>query len=109
MQAVKRAKLVKWLGGVILGVALVVAAGWLAFVPSAREPGYAFVMAWGGPGNGPGRCDRSGQYPGGSQLRQRFEDAQQCIHLRGTFDHLNFTEYRNRVGRDIRNDYGERI
>ncbi len=51
----RRARLVKWLGGVILGVALVVAAGWLAFVPSAREPGYAFVKAWGGPGNGPGR------------------------------------------------------
>lgn len=39
----------------VCGVAALAFAGWLAFVPSAREPGYAFVMAWGGPGNGPGR------------------------------------------------------
>ena len=45
------------LGGVALGLALVVAAGWLAFVPFAKEPGYVFVAAWGEKGGGPGQFD----------------------------------------------------
>ncbi len=42
-------------GGLGLFLAVVAAAGWLAFVPWAREPGYAFVTAWGGKGDGPGQ------------------------------------------------------
>ena len=41
-------------GGVILLLAILVA-GWLAFVPWAKEPGYAFVKAWGEKGSGPGQ------------------------------------------------------
>ena len=42
------------LGIVILAVGLA-GIGWLAFVPSARGPGYVFVKAWGGKGTGPGQ------------------------------------------------------
>ncbi len=42
-------------GGSVLLLAGVGVAGWLAFVPWAREPGYAFVTAWGGKGDGPGQ------------------------------------------------------
>ena len=38
----------------VAGVVLLVA-GWLAFVPRAKEPGYVFVAAWGEPGSGPGQ------------------------------------------------------
>ena len=42
--------------GVIAAVAVVlVGAAWLAFLPSPRGPGYAFVAAWGGKGDAPGR------------------------------------------------------
>jgi hypothetical protein len=43
------------LASVALGMAVVAVAGWLAFVPFAKEPGYAFVKAWGGKGSGPGQ------------------------------------------------------
>ena len=43
----KRKKLFKWIGGVVLGVALLVVVGGLVFVPLAKEPGYQFVTAWG--------------------------------------------------------------
>lgn len=39
----------------IVGIVILLAAGWLAFVPSAQEPGYEFVKAWGGKGDGPGK------------------------------------------------------
>ena len=42
-------------GGLVLLLALLLVAGWLAFVPWSKEPGYAFVMAWGEPGSGPGQ------------------------------------------------------
>ena len=38
--------------GALVGLGL---AGWLAFVPSAQEPPYRFVRAWGGPGTDAGR------------------------------------------------------
>lgn len=38
----------------VAGILIVLAAGWLAFVPSAQEPGYEYLKAWGGKGDGPG-------------------------------------------------------
>ena len=35
--------------------AVLAGAAWVAFVPSAREPGYLFVAAWGGKGTDPGQ------------------------------------------------------
>ena len=34
---------------------LAVLAGWLAFVPGAKEPGYRFISGWGEKGTGPGQ------------------------------------------------------
>ena len=48
-------RLVGWLGGVVLVVAMLVVAGGFAFVPRAKEPGYQFIAAWGEPGSGPGQ------------------------------------------------------
>jgi len=49
----------RWLKRVAIGIivfaALVFAGGWLAFVPSAKEPGYEFIAAWGSRGAGPGQ------------------------------------------------------
>ena len=42
-------------GGLVLFVALVLFGGWLAFVPSAKEPGYEFVAVWGEEGDDPGQ------------------------------------------------------
>ena len=51
----KYRRIIKWIGG-IAGVAVILlVSGWLAFVPSAQEPPYSFVKAWGGPGSGPGQ------------------------------------------------------
>ena len=50
-----RKKILKILGGTIallLGLVLIV---WLVWVPSAKEPGYLFVMAWGERGTAPGQ------------------------------------------------------
>jgi DNA-binding beta-propeller fold protein YncE len=64
-----RRKLLKVVGGVLLFLAVSLAGGWLAFVPSAVEPGYEFVMAWGGPGDGPGRFnDPTGIAIAGSEV-----------------------------------------
>ncbi len=49
-------KVLKWLGGplTLLLVGLLVA--YIAFVPSAREPGYEFVTSFGGGGTAPGEA-----------------------------------------------------
>ena len=52
---IKRRAILRIAGGVAAALLVLVVAGWLAFVPSAEEPPYAFVKAWGGPGSGPGR------------------------------------------------------
>ena len=39
----------------IIALATLIAFGWLAFVPAAQEPPYAFVTAWGGKGSAPGQ------------------------------------------------------
>ena len=49
----------RWLkriaGGITVVAAIVFVGGWIAFVPSAKEPGYEFVAAWGERGTGPGQ------------------------------------------------------
>ena len=50
-----RRKLLKFLGGLLLFLAVSLVGGWLAFVPWSKEPGYAFVTAWGEKGDGPGQ------------------------------------------------------
>ncbi len=47
----------KWGRNLILVLAALVAAGWLAFVPGASEPPYMFVAAWGEKGSAPGQFD----------------------------------------------------
>ena len=47
--------IIKWIGGIAGVVVILPVIGWLAFVPSAQEPPYTFVMAWGTPGTGPGQ------------------------------------------------------
>lgn len=37
--------------GIAIGMAVLALAGWIAFVPSAKEPGYEFVKAWGNRGS----------------------------------------------------------
>ncbi len=49
--------LVKIIGWAAATLALLLVAAWLAFVPSAREPGYEFVAAWGSKGSSPGQFD----------------------------------------------------
>lgn len=48
-------KLLKIAAGTVIVMGLSLGAAWLAFVPSAKEPAYRFVTAWGGPGTGPGQ------------------------------------------------------
>ncbi len=50
-------RLLKWLGWLIGVLAILLVVGWFAFVPSAKEPGYEFVAAWGEKGEGPGQFD----------------------------------------------------
>jgi len=57
MRAAQARTIVKILGGIVAAVAVLGVAGWLAFVPSAQEPGYEFVKAWGGAGTGPGELN----------------------------------------------------
>ncbi len=45
-----------WLTAVLSGSAVIV---WLAWTPSAKEPGYVFVSAWGEPGSAPGRFEKA--------------------------------------------------
>ncbi len=40
---------------ILVALALVIAVGWLALVPSAKEPPYAFVTSWGEKGSAPGQ------------------------------------------------------
>lgn len=54
MARIRGRAVLKALGGTLTGVAVLAVAGWIAFVPSAKEPPYEFVKAWGGPGSGPG-------------------------------------------------------
>jgi len=64
-----RRRLLKILGGLVLFIALSLIAGWLAFVPWPREPGFEFVMAWGGKGSGPGQFnDPTGIAIAGNEL-----------------------------------------
>lgn len=48
-------KLIKLAGGGLLATGIVLAGVWLAFVPSAREPGYRFIASWGTKGSAPGK------------------------------------------------------
>jgi len=48
-------KVLKYAGGLIAFLAILVAAAWLLWMPSAKEPGYVFVMDWGGKGSGLGQ------------------------------------------------------
>ena len=54
-QLFDRGGIVKWLAAAAGLIVLLAVAGGLAFIPWPREPGYEFVAAWGGPGNGPGQ------------------------------------------------------
>lgn len=45
----------KWMAGAVAAMLTLALAGWLAFVPGAREAGYEFVAAWGEPGSAPGQ------------------------------------------------------
>ena len=40
-------RVLKWVGVALAGVVILAAAGFLAFVPFAKEPGYEFVASWG--------------------------------------------------------------
>lgn len=55
MALIKKRTVLKILGGVGIGLVALAMAGWIAFVPSAKEPPYEFVKAWGGKGSGPGQ------------------------------------------------------
>lgn len=46
---------VKRLGQAAVLIAVLLAVGWLVFVPWEKESGYEFAAAWGGKGAGPGR------------------------------------------------------
>ncbi|MCH7864755.1 MAG: 6-bladed beta-propeller, partial [Proteobacteria bacterium] len=62
-------KLLKVLGGLLLFLVMSLVAGWLAFVPWSKEPGFEFLMAWGGPGSGPGQFnDPTGIAVAGSEV-----------------------------------------
>ncbi len=45
----------KWAKNIVIVLVALLAAGWLAFVPSAKEPPYTFVMVWGEKGDAPGQ------------------------------------------------------
>lgn len=42
------------IGGILVGVLVLVVIGWVAFVPTAKEAPYEFVVAWGVQGSAPG-------------------------------------------------------
>ena len=53
----------------VITLAVVIVAGWLAFVPSAQEPPYQFVSAWGEKGGAPGQFnDPTGIAVAGSEV-----------------------------------------
>ena len=55
----KRRTVLRVIGGVVIFLMAILVGGWLAFVPWAKEPGYAFVKAWGENGDGPGQFNDS--------------------------------------------------
>ncbi len=55
MTMFKSRAVLKFLGGILLGVLVLAAAGWIAFVPPAQEPPYEFIKTWGGKGSAPGQ------------------------------------------------------
>ena len=62
-------RILKWLGLVAGLIVVLAVAGGLAFIPWPREPGYIFVSAWGGPGDGPGQFnDPTGIAVAGSEV-----------------------------------------
>jgi len=73
-------RILKALGGVtavLLGLAVVV---WLVWIPSAREPGYGFIAAWGESGSAPGQFhDPTGIAVTGAEVFVRWH---LFIHLR---------------------------
>ena len=50
-----RKNIIRGLVGLAVAIAAVLAVGWLAFVPLAKEPGYAFQFAWGEKGSQAGQ------------------------------------------------------
>ena len=52
---VRRRTILRIAGGAGAVLVALAVAGWLAFVPFAKEPGYEFVRAWGEAGDGPGQ------------------------------------------------------
>jgi len=55
MAMIHRRTVFKIFGGILIGTVLLALAAWIAFVPSAKEPPYEFVRAWGGKGTEPGQ------------------------------------------------------
>src|SRR3990167_7999181 len=45
----------EWAKNIVILLVALLAAGWLAFVPSAKEPPYRFVSAWGEKGSAAGQ------------------------------------------------------
>lgn len=52
---IRRRTVLRILAGTALCAVVLLAIGWLAFVPSASEPAYEFIDAWGEPGSQPGQ------------------------------------------------------
>ena len=52
---IRRRAILRIAGGAVVALVVLAVAGWLAFVPFAKEPGYVFVKAWGEKGTGPGQ------------------------------------------------------
>ncbi len=57
MQRRQLRSVIKWGRNLMLVLIALIAAGWLAFVPSAQEPPYEFVSTWGDKGSAPGQFD----------------------------------------------------
>jgi len=57
---VKRQTVIKAGRHTFVALAVFLAVGWLAFVPSAKEPPYQFVSAWGEKGSGTGQFSAPG-------------------------------------------------
>lgn len=55
MAMIKGRTVLRILSGIVIGVTVMAAAGCIAFVPSAKDPGYEFVKAWGEKGSSPGQ------------------------------------------------------
>lgn len=55
MVLIKRRRVLKVAGCIVAGLIALALIGWVAFVPSAKEPSYEFAGAWGGKGSAPGQ------------------------------------------------------